>query len=184
MYLIHYRICNYWCYKEILIPAQRDSGSACGGSNPPWGNELSPYRIRNYEIATGRTGAMLLNTMQKIMTNGLTGFVCGFCGGGKVMRRKFYMHRREGFFYACLVNRETGFPLSARSTGERDRDAALIVVSGWLRDGLLGKDGERRKAEAAFLDGILRGIRKAELDSGAALAIVKALKEYRAMLLP
>jgi hypothetical protein len=36
----------------------------------------------------------------------------------------------------------------------------------------------RRKVEAAFdLDGILRGIRKAELDSGGALAIVKALKE-------
>jgi hypothetical protein len=68
--------------------------------------------------------------------------------------------------------------MSARSTGEKDRDAALIVVSGWLRDGLPGKDGERRKAEAAFdLDGILRGIRKAELDSGGALAIVKAINE-------
>jgi hypothetical protein len=41
-----------------------------------------------------------------------------------------------------------------------------------------GRDGERRKVEAAFdLDGILRGIRKAEQNSGAALAIVKALKE-------
>jgi hypothetical protein len=68
--------------------------------------------------------------------------------------------------------------MSARSTGERDRDAALIVVSGRLRDGLPGKDGERRKVEAAFdLDGILRTIRKAELDSGGALAIVNALKE-------
>ncbi|MDR0760733.1 MAG: integrase, partial [Treponema sp.] len=68
--------------------------------------------------------------------------------------------------------------MSARSTGERDRDAALIVVSGWLRDGLPGKDGERRKVAAAFdLDGILRGIRKAELDSGAALAIVNTLKD-------
>ena len=68
--------------------------------------------------------------------------------------------------------------MSARSTGERDRDAALIAVSGWLRDGLPGKDGERRKVEAAFdLDGILRGIRKAELDSGGALAIVNVLKE-------
>jgi integrase len=43
---------------------------------------------------------------------------------------------------------------------------------------LPGRDGGRRKAEAAFdLDGILRSIRKAELDSGGALAIVKALKE-------
>jgi hypothetical protein len=94
------------------------------------------------------------------------------------MRRKFYMHRRGGVFYACLVNQKTGLSMSARSTGERDRDAALIVVSGWLRDGLPGKSGERRKAEAAFdLDGILQGIRKAELDSGGALAIVMALTE-------
>jgi hypothetical protein len=71
-----------------------------------------------------------------------------------------------------------GLPMSARSTGECARDAALIVVSGWLRDGLPGKNGERRKAEIAFdLDGIPQGIRKAELDSSAALAIVKALKE-------
>jgi hypothetical protein len=52
------------------------------------------------------------------------------------MRGKFYIHRREGVFYACLVNKEMGFPMSARSTGERDRDGSLIVVSGWLRDGL------------------------------------------------
>jgi hypothetical protein len=94
------------------------------------------------------------------------------------MRRKFYLHKRGGVFYACLVNQETGLAMSARSTGERDRDAALIAVSGWLRDGLPGKDGERRKVEVAFnLDTILRGIRKAELDGGGALAIVSALKE-------
>jgi hypothetical protein len=94
------------------------------------------------------------------------------------MRRKFYMHKRGGVFYACLVNQETGLPMSARNTGERGRDAALIVISGWLRDGLPGRDGERRKVDAVFdFDSILRGIRRTELDSGAALAIVKALKE-------
>jgi hypothetical protein len=94
------------------------------------------------------------------------------------MRRKFYMYKRGDVFYVCLVNQETGLPMNARSTGERDRNAALIGVSGWLRDGLPGSDGERRKVETAFdFDGILRGIRKVELDSGAALAIVKTLKE-------
>jgi integrase len=88
------------------------------------------------------------------------------------------MHKRGGVFYACMANQETGLPMSARSTGERDWDAALIVISGWLRDGLPGKDGEHRRVEAVFdLDGILRSIRKAELDSGGALAVVKALKE-------
>jgi hypothetical protein len=94
------------------------------------------------------------------------------------MRQKFYMHKRGGIFYVCLVNQETGFPMSARSTRECNRDATLIVVSGWFRDGLPGKDGEHRKVEAAFdLDGILRGIRRAELDSGGALVIVNVLKE-------
>jgi hypothetical protein len=58
------------------------------------------------------------------------------------MRRKFYMHKRGGVFYACLVDQKTGLSMSARSTGESDRDAALIVVSGCLRDSLPGKDGE------------------------------------------
>jgi hypothetical protein len=35
------------------------------------------------------------------------------------MRRKFYLHKRGGVFYACLVNQETGLSMSARSTGER-----------------------------------------------------------------
>jgi hypothetical protein len=37
------------------------------------------------------------------------------------MRRKFYMYKRGGVFYACLVNQETGLPMGARSTRENDR---------------------------------------------------------------
>jgi len=88
------------------------------------------------------------------------------------------MQRRGDVFYARLVNQGTGRIMTARSTGERDRDAALIVVSGWLRDGLPTKGGERRRVEAAMdLDGLLRGIRKADLDGGGAMEIVKALRD-------
>jgi hypothetical protein len=59
------------------------------------------------------------------------------------MRRKFYMHKRAGVFYACLVNQENGLPMSARSTGERDRDAALIVVSGTCRERMENGGGWR-----------------------------------------
>jgi hypothetical protein len=55
------------------------------------------------------------------------------------MRRKFYLHKRGGVFYVCLVNQETGLAMSARSTGERDRDAALIVVR--LAPGRLAEQG-------------------------------------------
>jgi hypothetical protein len=94
-------------------------------------------------------------------------------------QKPFFTRRRnDSKTFLFSINPASGLSMNARSTGERDRDAALIVVSGWLRDGLPGKDGERRKVEAAFdLAGILRGIRKAELDSGGALAIVNALKE-------
>jgi hypothetical protein len=44
------------------------------------------------------------------------------------MRRKFYLHRRGGVFYACPVNQETGLSMGDRSTGKRDRDAALIDI--------------------------------------------------------
>jgi hypothetical protein len=66
------------------------------------GPEIILCNIRKYGIATGRTGAMLFNTMQKTMTNGMKKIVCSFCGGGKAMRRKFYMHK-SGDRDAALV---------------------------------------------------------------------------------
>jgi hypothetical protein len=52
---------------------------------------------------------------------------------GEFTGKPFYLHKRGGIFYACLVNQETGERLSARSTGEKNKESAVITVSGWLR---------------------------------------------------
>jgi integrase len=109
---------------------------------------------------------MFFITMTKPMTDGLTSRVYGFCGGEGYAPEVLYAQAGRD------ILRLVGEP-GDRACHERPKyqDAALIVASGWLRDGLPGRNGERRKAEAAFdLDGILRSIRKAELDGGAALA--------------
>jgi hypothetical protein len=96
---------------------------------------------------------------------------------GEFMGKPFYLHKRGGVFYACLVNQETGERMSARSTGERDKEAAITEVYGWLREGVPGRGGERRKAEAALgLDTILRNIRKAKLDAEGLCRLCRPLK--------
>jgi hypothetical protein len=45
--VVPYRISNYRQDKELGETARLASGSACGGSNPPWRKELIPYDIRN-----------------------------------------------------------------------------------------------------------------------------------------
>ena len=43
--------------------------------------------------------------------------------------RRFYLYERRGIFYASLINQETGQALTAKSTGKRDRDSALLVIA-------------------------------------------------------
>lgn len=59
--------------------------------------------------------------------------------------RQFYLHARKGIFYVQFVNQEAKKCLPARSTGKSNRDEALIVVAGWLKDGI----PERRFAPAS-----------------------------------
>jgi hypothetical protein len=49
--------------------------------------------------------------------------------------RKFYLHTRNGVFYAELLT-PAGVKLNARSTGKRTRDEAWLVVADWLKEGL------------------------------------------------
>jgi hypothetical protein len=46
-----------------------------------------------------------------------------FCHAGRLFMRRYYLHMRNGVFYAALINQENGLPLTAKSTGTRDRTA-------------------------------------------------------------
>jgi hypothetical protein len=50
--------------------------------------------------------------------------------------RHFYLQNRQGIFYAALINQETGQPLTAKSTGTKNRDEALLVIAEWLKTGI------------------------------------------------
>ena len=96
------------------------------------------------------------------------------------MRRDFYLHtRHQGIYYAEFVDPETGRKLPARSTGERDRDKALLKIAIWKANGLpTGRMRRPRPLEvAAGLDAILKSIRKTDLNGDDALRIVKTLKD-------
>jgi integrase len=91
--------------------------------------------------------------------------------------RRYYLHTRHGIFYAELVSPE-GRKLAARSTGTTTEDEALLVVAEWLKNGVpTGRDRKPRSADAVMaLDGVLKAVRKADLNSDDALRIVEALQ--------
>jgi integrase len=90
--------------------------------------------------------------------------------------RRYYLHTRHGIFYAELVTPE-GRKLTARSTGKNTEDEALLVVADWLKNGV--PTGRKRKPADVImgLDGIMRAVRKTDIDSDDALRIIRALKE-------
>jgi integrase len=94
--------------------------------------------------------------------------------------RRYYLHtRNKGIFYAELVDPVTGRKLTARSTGTKNRDEALLKIAEWLKTGIpTGRVRKPRTLEAAAgIENILRSIRKTDLDSDDALRIVQALKD-------
>jgi len=94
--------------------------------------------------------------------------------------RRYYLHtRHNGTFYAELIDPQTGIKLTARSTGTKSRDEALLKVAEWLKTGIpTGRVRKPRALEdAAGIENILRAIRRTELNSDDALRIAQALKE-------
>ena len=94
--------------------------------------------------------------------------------------RRYYLHtRHNGTFYAELVDPQTGVKLTARSTGTKNRDEALLKIAEWLKSGIpTGRVRKPRMLEAAAgIENVLKVIRRADLNSDDALRIVQALKD-------
>ena len=91
---------------------------------------------------------------------------------------QFSLHRRGGFWHVQFNNPHTHRYLTARSTGESNRNAALLKVAAWIRDGLPDPSGgSRRLRELLDLDLAISIIRSAPLTPDDAGRIVQALKD-------
>jgi len=104
------------------------------------------------------------------------------------MGRSFYLYPKNGTYHAEIIDPETGAKICYRTTGTKNRDEAMLIVAGWLRDGIPARKKGRtpvyRKPETqtvesvAGLANILKCIEKtADLDEIGALEIAKALKK-------
>lgn len=92
--------------------------------------------------------------------------------------RRFSLYRRGKIYYCQFYNPKTGKYLSGRSTGQKSRNAATLVVYEWEQNGLpdRGGGGCRPVSETIDMDTVLEAIRKTDLTSQDAERIVAALK--------
>jgi hypothetical protein len=77
------------------------------------------------------------------------------------MGREYYLHQRHGIYYAEFIDKATGKKLSARSTGETDRQKAEIKCGVWAATGIPTGKGKKPRpiAEAAGIETIIGIIR-------------------------
>ena len=92
--------------------------------------------------------------------------------------RRFSLSRRGRVWYVRLHNPKTRRYTTARSTGEVQKNAALLVVAEWTRDGVPnpGRQGTRPMADVLQFDTIINAVRSTPLQPADAGRIVEALK--------
>jgi len=98
--------------------------------------------------------------------------------------RSFYLFRRgNGYFYGRLLTPE-GRITATKSTGERDRDSALLVVADWVKNGIPVARRSDKSNNVRYspnvvydLEMILKSIKQADIDRAGAMKIVSALKQ-------
>lgn len=93
------------------------------------------------------------------------------------MQGFFVYERPNGFFYCELFDQVTGSRIASRSTRTRDRDQAVIIANDWVRNGLPGQQGRRRRVDESLqVVDIFRAIRTVPLTEAEALRIVGELR--------
>ncbi len=93
--------------------------------------------------------------------------------------RRFYVYKRSssGFYYAEILDPRTGTRIAFRSTGKRDRTAAVLIANQWTEKGLPEKESAPRPIEeVADAGSILRSMHSAQLSTQDALRIVSELR--------
>jgi integrase len=110
------------------------------------------------------------------------------------MGRSFYVYPKNGIYHAQIVDPKTGITICYRTTGLKNRDEAMLMVAGWLRDGIPARRKGRpqiyQKPEVQTVEAviglatILKYIDEAtDLDSYGALEIANALKRKKLLAL-
>jgi len=51
-------------------------------------------------------------------------------------QKPFYISRHRNIWYARIIDQQSGRQLSALSTGQKDRDLAIVTVSKWFAEDL------------------------------------------------
>ena len=94
-------------------------------------------------------------------------------------RKPFYLSRRGGVWYAKIVDQKTGNQLSAVSTGQTDRDAAVLTVSRWLVEGIPQTRINSKKdiTEALTLNRLFNVLADIDLSNKDAEKIMNILKQ-------
>ncbi|MCK9288245.1 MAG: hypothetical protein M0P29_11860, partial [Sphaerochaetaceae bacterium] len=60
-------------------------------------------------------------------------------------RKPFYLSLHGSIWYARIVDQKTGKQLTAMSTGQTDRDAAVLTVSRWIIEGIPQKQTKLKR---------------------------------------
>jgi len=94
-------------------------------------------------------------------------------------RKPFYLSRHGNIWYARIIDQQTGRQLSTLSTGQKDRDLAIMTVSKWFVEGLPKTKSKPRRhvAEAITINRLFDIVETIDITNQEAEHILNILKQ-------